>query len=252
MDRLCTTPTTARLCSVFFAVGLGLVACDNADPSEELIQTVGYRSGTNDTTSGERGNVKITEVMWSGSVTDDGVRDQTDVFIEIKNEGALPVNIEGWQLDIDGAMQLTWIIPEGNTQISVGDRIIIAAKDDRCFPDADVILPELRLPDGDPFRLTLRDADERLIEPIGSRTDPVFAGGYDLVRSRSMERIEMMFGGYGTEAQTWHYYTPLRDEEEDLPNNDLVADGCRLGTLASPGRANSPDYSGAFAAGNLE
>ena len=140
----------------------------------------------------------------------------------------------------------------GTVVIGVGDRIIIAHKDTGCFPNVDVVMPELRFPTGDPFRLTLSDSDERLIEPIGSKTMPPFAGGYDLVRSRSMERIEMMFGGYGSEPQAWHYYTPLLNESEDVENNDLVAIGCREGTLASPGRANSPDYSGAFAAGNLE
>lgn len=240
----------ARLLSILALASL--VACDNADPSEELTQSVGYRSGVGGTTSGERGNIKITEVLWSGSVSDDGNYDPEDVFVELKNEGALPVNVENWLLEIDGALQLDWRIPAGNTVIGVGDRIIIAHKDTGCFPTPDIIMPELRFSGRDPFRLTLRDSDERLIEPIGSRTMPPFAGGYDLVRSRSMERIEMMFGGYGSEPQVWHYYTPLREEEFDVENNDLVAISCRQGTLASPGRANSPDYSGAFAAGNLE
>ncbi len=229
-----------------------LVACHNEDPSGEMTETVGYRAGTGDTTSGERGTLKISEVLWSGSVTNDGVRDATDVFVEIKNEGSNPVNVVGWLLEQEGSIQHTYPIPEGNTVIGVGQRIVIAAKNTGCFPSADVILPELRFIDGDPFSLTLMDKDERLIEPIGDRSMPPFAGGYDLVRSRSMERIEMMFGGYGSEPQAWHYYTPLLDEEEDLPNNDLVAENCRQYTLASPGRANSPDYSGAFAAGNLE
>jgi len=235
---------------IFAAALLG--ACDNADPSDELQQTVGYRSGVGATTSGERGNIKITEVLWSGSVTNDQVYDATDVFVELKNEGALPVNVENWIIEIGGALNLEWRIPAGNTVIGVGDRIVLAHKNSGCFPNADVVMPELRFPTGDPFRLTLSDSDERLIEPVGSKTMPPFAGGYDLVRSRSMERIEMMFGGYGSEPQAWHYYTPLREESLDVENNDLIAVGCQEYTLASPGRANSPDYSGAFAAGNLE
>lgn len=225
----------------------------NEDPTAEMTQTVGYRSGVGDTTSGERGNIKITEVLWSGSITDDGVRDQSDIFIELKNEGSLPVNITNWIIDQTGTFTVTWRIPPGdNNVLGVGDRLVIAAKDTGCFPSSEIIMPELRLPDGAPFKLTLRDSDERLIEPIGSKSQPPFAGGYDYVRSRSMERIEMMFGGYGSEPRSWHYYTPLRDEDEDVPNNDLIAANCLNGTLASPGRANSPDYSGAFAAGNLE
>jgi len=233
-------------------LALGLAGCDNADPSDELTQTVGYRSGVGATTSGERGNIKISEVLWSGSVTDEGIYDPEDVFVELKNEGSLPVNVENWILEIGGALNLEWRIPAGNTVIGVGERIFLAHKSTGCFPEPDVVMPELRFPGRDPFKLTLSDSDERLIEPVGSKTMPPFAGGYDLVRSRSMERIEMMFGGYGSEPQAWHFYTPLRDDSEDVENNDFVAVSCRKGTLASPGRANSPDYSGAFAAGNLE
>ena len=67
--------------------------------------------------------------------------------------------------------------------------------------------------------------------------------------SRSMERIELMFGGRGTEPHMWHFYTPI---EVDVPNNDKIATECQTYTHASPGRANSPDYSGAYAAGSFE
>ena len=40
--------------------------------------------------------------------------------------------------------------------------------------------------------------------------------------------------------------------EVDIPNNDRVAEGCRLHTQASPGRPNSPDYSGAYTTGAFE
>ena len=67
--------------------------------------------------------------------------------------------------------------------------------------------------------------------------------------SRSMERVELMFGGRGTEPHMWHFYTPEGDFE---PNNLAIADACRGRTYASPGEPNSPDYSGAYAAGSFE
>jgi hypothetical protein len=76
-----------------------------------------------------------------------------------------------------------------------------------------------------------------------------FSGGYDGVDSRSMEKIELMFGGRGTEPHAWHFYT---DAEVEIPNNDRIAEACVTHTKASPGRANSPDYSGAFASGSFE
>jgi hypothetical protein len=99
------------------------------------------------------------------------------------------------------------------------------------------------------FELTLRDGDERLIEGAGDDSVPPFVGGFDGVRSRSMERVELMFGGEGSEAQAWHFYTPY---EVEVPNDDRIAPGCLGRTLASPGRPNSPDYSGAFATGNFD
>lgn len=229
-------------------IGVSLVGC-NPDPGEPAEQ-VGYRAGTADATSGERGTVKITEVLWTGSSTGPGLRDRGDVFIELRNEGAMPVNVRRWFLVIEGAMQRGWSIPDTDLVIEVGQHIFIAAKSTGCFPEPDLVMPELAFPDGDPFELTLMDADERLIEPIGDTEMPPLAGTWDTVRVRSMERIELMFGGQGTDPQAWHHYTAAA---VDIPNNDRVAEGpCRDYTLASPGRPNSPDYSGAFAAGNLE
>lgn len=228
---------------------LSLAFACNPDPGE-VDQQVGYRVGTDDeTSSGERGTIRISEVLWSGSVNADGVHDPDDIFIELRNESNRPVNLSGWQIEQSGTLEVTWIIPEGDHMVQVGEHVYIAAKTSGCFPDPDYVIEGMRLPFGDPFRLSLVDADERLIEPIGDREMPPFAGGFDLVDSRSMERTELMFGGYGTEPAVWHFYT---DQEVDVPNNVRIVEGCRAHTLASPGRANSPDYSGAFATGNFE
>lgn len=227
---------------------IGLLAGCNADPGE-ADQQVGYRAGTDGATSGERGNVKISEVLWTGSASARGERDPSDVFVELRNEGAFPINVSGWHLILEGAATQTWRFPESDLVIPVGKHVFFAAKDDGCFPSPDGIIEGLAFPDGDAFRLTLKDADERLMEPVGDREMPPMAGTWDTVRVRSMERIEIMFGGYGTEPQAWHHYT---DAPVDVPNNDRIAANCQAWTFASPGRPNSPDYSGAFASGNLE
>ena len=228
---------------------LSLLAC-NPDPGYPA-SDVGYRPGLEDgPQSGERGSVKITEVLWSGSVDDDGNFDPKDVFVELRNESTVQVDLSGWLIFETGAIQRAFQIPTTDKRLDVGEHVFIAAKDSGCFPDPDWVIPKLEFArGGDGFELTLRDFDERLIEPIGDDAMPAFAGGYDGKRSRSMERVELMFGGEGSAPNGWHFYTDARVE---VPNNDRIAENCRRSTKASPGRANSPDYSGAFASGSLE
>lgn len=229
---------------------LALVAC-NQDPSDQLEQRIDYRVGLGETeaNSGERGNVQITEVLWSGSVDENGRWNANDVFVEIRNAGARPLNLSGWHLLMTGAREQTHRIPSSPLEIGVGQHRFIAATDDGCFPEADWVIPELRFTYGEPFLLTLRDADERLIDGGGSSSAPPFAGGYDGQVSRSMEKVGLIFGGRGTEPHSWHFYT---NAAVDVPNDDRMRAGCRARTGASPGRPNSPDYSGAFASGSFE
>lgn len=227
-----------------------LLAC-NPDPGE-VAQQVGYRSTLEGPDSGERGNVIISEVLWSGTVREvDGERiwDPNEIFVEIRNQGARPVDLQDWKLELTGSIQKSWSIPASDRKIEVGEHAYITTRNDGCFLEPNWVIEDLVLPKGDPFQLTLLDPDEHLIESAGARDQPPFAGGYDLVISRSMERIELMFGGRGSEPHMWHYYTPT---EVDVPNNDKVAPECQAYTHASPGRANSPDYSGAYAAGSFE
>jgi len=241
------------------------LACELPDVPD---QTVGYRDGADGgPNSGERGSVRITEILWSGSVRDDGTYDPTDQFIELRNESARPVNLSSWRIEISGTIAYELRLPASDFQLPVGGQAIIATKDTGCFPTPTWILPDLRLPLGDPFAITLKDADERLMEGANDRDEAPFVGGYDLVTSRSMERTQLIFGGDGNRSQSWHFYNlkacPSRvigdDPEkrglscfEDIPNNDLVRVDCRAHTLASPGRPNSADYSGAFANGSFE
>ncbi len=232
-------------------LAVGVLAACNPDPRDQMEQSVEYRDGVEeDYESGERGTVKISEIFWSGSVTDDGVWDPDDVFIELRNEGNKPLSISGWRLEMEGAIEETWRIPDVDWQLPVGEHVFIAAKDTGCFLQPDILIPDLQLT-GDAFYLSLRDKDEHIMDSAGDRgrAKPAYCGGYDLVTSRSMERIEMMFGPYGSAPHAWHHYTTA---EVDVPNNDRIAEGCRQHTHASPGRPSSPDYSGAFSSGSLE
>jgi hypothetical protein len=247
-------------------LAIALLAGCNTDPSDEQTQTVGYRTGEDGgPNSGERGSVKISEMLWSGSVreVDGALRwDPTDIFIEIRNEGDRPMNLSSWQLWVEGTAERTYILPETDVSIDVGGHVFVSTQtretatgdQNGCFLGETWVIEDLRLPYGDPFRVTLRDADERLIEPAGDRHMPPFAGGYDLHTSRSMEKVELMFGGRGSEPQSWHHHTKQlpRGVSEVEVNNDRIHPDCQLRTYASPGRPNSVDYSGAFSVGSFE
>lgn len=224
-----------------------LAACgDPGDPDEQ----VGYRTGLEGANSGERGTIKITEINWAGSVTNEGVHDPEDVYLEIRNEGVRPMRLDDWFLLMEGkAGYVTWRVPPMETQLEVGDHLFIAAKTDGCYPEPDLVIPGMDFGRGDAFRITLKDADERLIEPAGDKYMPPFAGIWDGQVVRSMEKVELVFGGRGNESESWHHFT---NTQVELPVNDRIAAGCRQRTLGSPGRPNSPDYSGAFSAGGTD
>ena len=234
---------------------VALMAC-NPDPGE-LDQGVEYRDGTDGGgMSGERGTVKISEILWSGTVTNDGTWDPTEQFIEIRNEGVRNMNISGWRLEVEGSRMITYIVPQTDVVIPVGEQIVIANKEGQCLRNVDILIPDLSLPYGDPFRITLMDMDEHLIEPAGNKMMPPYAGVYDGQVSRSMEKVALMFGGRGSEPTAWHHATDgsLFDEGQYDRNYrpDNIAEECRQRTFATPGEGNSPDYSGNQSFGGFE
>ncbi len=200
--------------------------------------------------SGERGNMMITEIGWAGSVTDEGVLDQDDVFIEVQNKNPRPINLHNWRLTVEGDVIKTHrLVPqEGEPDLeplAPNAFFVIAAKKDGAYGDiADLILPDLEL--GKTYvHLELRDADRRLMEGAGSDSERVFTGGWDTYSVRSMERVQLIFGNQGGMSRNWHAYS----EDTGHPN---IREGYRQRTLGSPGEANSTDYSGSATAGGFE
>lgn len=229
---------------VALASTLGMAAgCDDPGDSD---QTPLYRWGQDDMpSSGERGSLMITEINFAGSVSDEGVHDADDVFIEFQNKHPRPVNISGWHLKIRGDVSREYRIPEIKEPISPNDYFVIARKADGAFQDsADVIIPELEM-GVRRVRVQLRDYDRRMMEDGGSTDEEVFTGGYDTVSVRSMERVQLIFANQGGSARNWHAYS------EDIGGAG-VADGWKKFTLTSPGEANSSDYSGSSTTGSFE
>lgn len=228
------------------SLALLLVAAGcNPDPGQPQ-ETPNYRSvEEGEPSSGERGNLMITEVNWAGSVTDEGEWDPDDVFIEFQNRHPRPINPTGWRLIIEGDYINTHRIPEVTEPIQPNDFFVIAAKEDGAFGDvADVVMEELKL--GKTYvHIELRDADRRLIEGAGSDSERAFTGGYDTYATRSMERVQLIFGNQGSQSRNWHAYS-------DNIGYESIREGWRQRTLASPGVANSEDYSGSGSAGGFE
>lgn len=222
-----------------------LLAACNGDPGDPEITPL-YRGVEDDAaSSGERGSMMISEIHYSGSVSDSGVYDADDVFIELWNKHPRPINVSGWRIEVDGDFNASYRIPDVTDAIYPNDYFVIARKPDGAFGDvADAFIENLEL--GHKLvHVELRDKDRRLMEDGGSTVERVFTGGYDGVSSRSMERVALIFGNRGSNSRNWHAYS-------DETGFDTIKEGFRTYTLASPGVANSPDYSGNASSGGFE
>ena len=244
------TIASALALVVATTAAVGCIDLSTSDPGTSDEQVL-YRWEQEDgPSSAERGSVQINEINWAGSVDDDGNYDPDDVFIELRNEYHRPYNISGWRIYIDGDYKQSFRLPEIEEPLQPNQHFVIAAKEDGAFGDvADIIDERLKLGKR-AVRVVLRDADRRLVEPAGSATEPPFAGGYDLVTVRSMERTQMLFQNIGSQDRSWHANTDdLNDAPEGRQN---IREGWRRYTLASPGEPNSADYSGSTAGGGFE
>lgn len=222
------------------------IAC-NGDPGDSD-QTPLYRApGEEGTTSGERGKVLISEIHYAGSVreTDQGTTHfWNDVFIEFRNKSERKVDLTGWRIRVRGDRSATYVIPETDP-IGTNEFFVVARREDGAFGDvADVFIEDLDFGKKNVF-VQLVDRDERLMEVVGSREQRAFAGGWDTVSARSMERVQLLFSNSGTKSRSWHTYSA----PQGFGN---IREDYRKFTLASPGEANSTDYSGSTSSGNLD
>lgn len=264
-------PTLALL-----ALLAGLVGCER-EPNTGITREVGYRTGTAEDgylSNGERGNVQINEIMWAGSVKGTGPDrewDPGDVFIELQNKHPRPIYLTRWQLTVevghaldglddterDARSRVTYIIPrrEDRQPVQPNEFVVIAARRDGAF-EADYYIEDLELPRTH-FSITLRDIDDRLIDGGGDTRKPAFAGAFDRVTARSMERIQLIFNNRGNRDGSWHTYS-LNDFDTDergalhVELRDRIRPEWRILTFATPGRPNSPDYSGYISSGSFE
>lgn len=227
-----------------YLIVLLLAAC-NGDPGVPENTPLYRHAGSDGASSGERGSMMVNEIHFAGSVSDRGVYDADDVFIELLNKHPRPINVSGWRIEVDGDINASYRIPPVDFAIAPNDYFVIARKNDGAFADiADVFIDNLQL-GSKVVKVELRDHDRRLMEDGGSTTERVFTGGYDGVTSRSMERVSIIFGNRGSISRNWHAYS-------DDTGFNTINEGYRQFTLASPGAANSPDYTGNASSGGFE
>lgn len=265
------------LTALTLLAGLALLTACAPEPDPGITREVGYRSGTADDdyrSNGERGNVQIYEIGWAGSVHgtgEDAVWDPDDIFIELQNKHPRPVHLTDWMITIETGADLDTLVPrdydaratrtytlparENARPVQPNEFVVIARKRDGAF-EADYYLDDLELP-RDGFSITLLDLDQRLIDAAGDARKAPFAGAFDRVTARSMERIQLIFNNRGDRDAAWHTYS--------LNNFDTAQRGAlhaslrarirepwRAQTLATPGHPNSPDYSGYISSGSFE
>lgn len=242
--------------------------------------SVGYRDGSrvgdpafDYTSSGERGSAVITEVMWAGSVEGDlsaRIHHPDDIFIEIQNRHPRPIFLTGWRLIVrsspnrdrmpdnyawrtEATRTIVLPAPRSGLPVPPNGYAVVAVRTDGAFFEADYVAPDLVLPDGS-FEITLTDPDERLVDGVGDIHKERFAGAWDQVVARSMERTQLLFGNRGNSDVSWHSYSlndfdGTADDSLHMTQRAGVAPQYQTLTFATPGRANSPDYSGNVSSG---
>lgn len=258
---------------------LHAAACALDPEPDNRNEQVYYRVGTSDDdylSNGERGNFIITEINWAGSVerVNDGyVHHPDDVFIELQNRHNRPMYLTDWLLTVETGISMdtvqvihdrhraarqTYLLPlrELNRPVEPNEFVVIAARRDGAFRQADYYIDDLRLPDA-PFAMTLQDLDERLLDGVGDHRKPLFAGSWDLVTARSMERTQLLFNNRGDRDLAWHSYSLNEfstdsDAELHIELRSGVHEAFIERTLATPGKPNSPDYSGNVSSGSFE
>ncbi|MFB6265254.1 MAG: lamin tail domain-containing protein [Bradymonadaceae bacterium] len=230
--------------AVIAALGLAAAGGCNSDPGNPPKTPLYRRNPDEGPTSGERGKVTINEINFAGSVTNDGTHRWDDLFIELQNKSERPVNLTGWRFLVRGDVDETYRIPPSDPVPPNGYFVIVRQPDGAFGKVADAVIEDLELGRKHLF-MQLLDRDKRRVTVIGSHEQRVFAGGWDTVSVRSMERTPLLFANSGTASRSWHTYS----SREGLKT---IREGYRKYTLASPGRANSTDYSGSTASGDFE
>ncbi len=249
-----------RLLAALGAAGL-LSAC--ADAPADPRQRIGYRSGVDSddaalayTSNGERGSCAITEVHFAGSVEgtlDARVHYEDDVFIEIQNRHPRPIWLTGWRIVVESSQNIDRMPDDWAFHVDASRSYVLPA------PRSGLPIPSggyVVIPSGG-FAMELFDIDDRVIDGIGDTHKLVFAGGFDGVTARSMERTQLLFGNRGERDASWHAYS-LNDF--DGLGADSLHVVLRAGvhpdfatlTFATPGAPNSPDYAGNVSSGELE
>lgn len=254
---------------VTFAALAALVGCGDSRLYDERGMSAGYRSGTIDdeyTSNGERGQLSITEINWVGSVEQVGdgfIYHPDDVYLELQNRHVRPIHATGWQIQIytgDGTYDghdehvRTYILPpRANGQpIETNEYVLITNREDGAVMDPDYVIPDFELP-RDYFEVRIRDLDNRNITGAGHAHRDVFAGAWDLVTVRTMERVQLIFSNQGGRESSWHMYS-LNEWDGELHQElrSRIAPAYRARTYGTPGRPNTPDYSGNTSAGSVD
>ncbi len=238
--------------SIVILSSFGILCTNNSNPGYPDINVYGHPMYQDGPTHGDRGDILITEIHWTGTIDNKGKYYHDDIMIEVQNKMERPVDIRKWRLIVEGHTEKTYRIPDdqGPLTMETNEYIVIAKTKEHAFPNADVVISDLYIPK-DFFMITLKDLDKRLIESAGNESGEPFAGSCDFYTARSMERTKAIFSNQGIRDVNWHtYFNP--DKKGGEANGNLISADFNLRTFGSPGEPNSPDYSGNISGGEYE
>lgn len=174
-------------------------------------------------------DVLVNEVLWAGSMDNNGNADMSDKFVELKNQTGHDINISGWQLVGTTASSKYYRIIEHifsrDSVIPAGGYFVLFYSTNRAFyyanSECDGYLFLYHPTDQNFISLQLKDKDCAIVDEVGQFNGPSLPGqqsGLDC----SMIRI----GTNGKSLSGW---------ATNLNVNNNVGAAYRLNTKATPG-----------------
>lgn len=191
------------------------------------------------------GDVFISEIMWMGSVSINGVNDNSDEFLEIYNNTNRDLQIGGYKITGAGPTQsgnaTALEIPDCTT-IKAKKTITIGKKNNGAFPSVTIVNSQLTLRNsGTSLSLTLKDANGTTVSSLGSDCQGTgsSAWGGKGTNTAGVVKQSMALGSVPANASSYNcadFITTPTSNVDGVSSSHAFSTSTNKGTAATPGK----------------